>query len=118
MSEESEAVLWDQPQDVDDVTMAFPAMVIGTLMPEYDSIPEEFKKQYGPWQEVIAAMFYEGGRWPEVKEGLDAVKVQRHLGCCLGSYQPKHEHKLAACSWLASLWFASPTKGGRGCSSG
>lgn len=36
---------WTMPQDVDDVTLAFPAQVIGTLMPPMEDIPEEF---HGP----------------------------------------------------------------------
>lgn len=99
---------WSKPLDVSDVTLAFPATVIGTLMPTMEEIPEEFKKSNGPWQDFISMLFFKGGKLPSIKEGIDAGKARRHLGACLGSFEPKHEHKTAACAWLASMWYTEP----------
>lgn len=99
---------WSKPMDVNDVTLVFPGTVIGTLMPTMEEIPEEFRDREGPWHDLIAMLFFKGGKLPPVKEGIDATKAQRHLGACLGSFEPKHEHKTAACAWLASMWYTEP----------
>lgn len=36
---------------------------------------------------------------------IGTQKVHRHISACLGSYEPKHEHKIAGVAYLLSLWF-------------
>lgn len=101
---------WEKPKEVDDVELAFPASVIGTLMPYEEEIPDEFEKDKNPWNHYVSMLFFKGGNLPEPKPGVDKKKAARHLKACLSSFEPKHEHKIAACAWLASMWYIEPPK--------
>ena len=100
------------PLAVDDVTMAFPGS-IRHLMPAWDKIPEEFRdyNAHGKWNGVFSDMFYSGAKSLKFspKEGIDTATAWRHIRCIMGSYEPKHEHKEAACAYLMSLWFEDIT---------
>ena len=105
-----------EPQEVDDVTLVFPANV-SHLMPPVEVIPEEFgsanfdhKAKRGPdlWLRFQSTWFYEGlsGKSSVTPvEGVDPEKAFRHLSAIQGSFEPKHEYKAAAVAYLASLWF-------------
>jgi len=102
---------WDKPQEVSDVLLAFPANVCGTLLPIWEDIPEEFTKRWHRtegWNGFVSKMFNKGGKWPEVKEGIDGEMACRHLGACLRSYEPKQENKIAGVAYLMSLWCVMP----------
>ena len=97
---------WTKPQQVDDPMVAFPANVCGTLLPPMDEIPDEFKERPGTkWNRLGARWFFSGlnGRivW---KDGINERDALRHLKACLGSWEPKHEHKEAGVAYLFSLW--------------
>ena len=96
------------PQDVDDVVLAFPANV-SHLMPPWDEIPDEFRRDWqdGKWQNFVGDWFYRGLQNPQFypTRGIDAEKAYRHVSAILRSFEPKHEHKIAACAYLCSLWF-------------
>lgn len=104
-----------KPVKVSDVTLAFPAKVVGTLLPDWDDIPEDFQRyDYTPWHRLVGKWFALGlkdNEIPEVKEEFDAEEVWRHLGACMRSFEPKHEHKEAGVAYLMSLW-CKPIKGG------
>lgn len=102
------------PHDVGDPTLAFPASVIGTLLPRWADIPEEFHKETvvsAPWYRFQQVWFAygldedSGFVGVDLKEGIDGNMAFRHLATIQGSYEPKHEHKIAGVAWLASLWF-------------
>ena len=40
-----------------------------------------------------------------IKQGISLSLALRHLGACLSSWEPKHEHKTAGVAYLMSLWF-------------
>ena len=96
---------WDKPHDVD---AAFPANVVGTLLPPMAEIPEEFREHRSEWCAIAMRLFFNGGKLPQVKAGVDAGKAKRHLVAVLGSFEPKHEHKEAGAGWLMSLWYELP----------
>jgi hypothetical protein len=91
------------PIKISDVELAFPAD-ISKLLPLYDSIPEEFKDG-NRWTQLADDLFAEGGDPGNTKPGIDKREAVRHLQACLGSFQPKHEHKIAGVAWLLSQWF-------------
>lgn len=96
------------PTDVDDVMLAFPAHVVGKYLPEYEDIPEEFKRGRTKWNDVMSQWFFKGlpGETEFIpKKDIDGSKALRHLKACLGSYEPSHEHKEAGVAYLMSLWF-------------
>jgi hypothetical protein len=78
-------------------------------LPAWDSIPEEFKGcNATPFNEVVSTLFFEGGRVSDFltpKEGVDVSKALRAIKCCLGSFEPKHEHKEAGVAFMLSEWF-------------
>jgi len=99
-------IRWQQPVPVSDLTAAFPANVIGRLMPTWEEIPDEFKQFKNPWVQLAERWFYQGLTGDEfrVKEGIDYAMAVRHLGVVLRSFQPKQEHKIAAVAYLMSAW--------------
>jgi hypothetical protein len=97
---------FDQPTVVDDVTFAFGGDV-RNLMPPYEAIPDEFKRDSNPYVRFQRDWFYGGipkDRMPAAKPGIDFKTAMRHLGTIQGSFEPKHEHKEAAVAYLASKW--------------
>ena len=96
-----------KPEVVSDLDLAFPASV-SRLMPEYKDIPEEFKDWNSKWHHLVAGMFFHGGKITKMvtREGIDGDAAMRHIKCILGSFEPKHEHKMAACAFLISEWFS------------
>lgn len=120
---------WLRPQHIDDAPV-FPAIVVGVLMPEYTEVPKAFRtrtSESAQWYDFQAQWFSHGlsGVGVHPSESLveqvvtDAMtgeearaalqeeidRAFKHLGAVQGSFQPKHEHKMAAVAWLASLWF-------------
>jgi hypothetical protein len=96
------------PKEVSEVLQAFPAIVIGDLLPIWGDIPEEFKTGRTPWHELFHVWFYEGlGEDSKfhAKDGIDAEKAWIHINTCISSYEPKHEHKEAGAAYLMSCFF-------------
>jgi hypothetical protein len=98
------------PQDIDDVTLAFPASV-RHLMPPMAEIPDEFHMGSGnEWVEFQERWFFHGLGVDSklyAKDGIDPETALRHLTAIQGSFEPKHQEKVAAVAYLASLWFDS-----------
>lgn len=100
--------------DVTDLTLAFPAHVVGTLLPDWDTIPDEYK-QWGSRNEFVRCVsdwFYRGLKDVlfEKAEGVtdeDAGRVMRMARACLASFEPKHEHKIAGVAYLLASYFTA-----------
>jgi hypothetical protein len=96
------------PVEVTDLELAFPAHAL-RLMPPEDDIPEDIDPG---WVQFTNDWF---GR------GLDGLKLLptpylldngstselawRHVSGIIGSFEPRHQHKIKAISYLLSLWF-------------
>lgn len=106
-----EITKWE-PQEISDVDYAFPATV-SHLMPKYEDIPSEFRNwnSRNKWMQMVADWFFCGLADLKMspKERIDTEKALRHIGTIMGSFEPKHEHKEAACAYLLSLWFDDAT---------
>lgn len=98
---------WSKPVPVDDVTLAFPACVIGTLLPPVEDIPSAFLDGTAqPWCGHADRLFASGGvRVTQCQNIDDPVAVERQINACLRSYEPKHEHKIAGVAYLLSLFY-------------
>ncbi len=97
------------PMDVSDVMMVFPASV-SSMMPDQKDIPNEYKMNRDTLAvQFINRWFFSGLKEPEFipKEGINPEKAFRHISCILGSFEPKHEHKISACAYLLDEWFSS-----------
>lgn len=114
------------PVEISDVSLAFPADALD-YMPAWADIPEDFKSYTAAandWQEFAHTWFrygigseYTGFLCTEVgdDERLDGETVTRQISAILGSYAPKHEHKMASVAYLLSLWIDSAVYGPEGC---
>lgn len=98
---------------IDAVSVAF-----GNIkhMPVYAAVPDEFKKSYNPFCEAISTWFFSGAKSAPngliigamqytAKPGVDSADALRAIKAVLGSWEPKHEHKEAACAYMLSEWF-------------
>jgi hypothetical protein len=93
--------------EVSDPYLAFPAEVIGIVLPKYEDTPEKFKDRNHELTEVARRLFFDGGKnWKFYpKKGVDAEKAWRMIVACLRSFQPKHEHKEAGVAYLMDTFF-------------
>lgn len=96
-----------------------PSVAFGDIrhMPKYGTIPEEFKRYDGtPYNKAVSSWFFSGARFANnvltidgvdfhPKAGVDAGKALRAIKAVLGSFEPKHEEKEAACAYMLSEWF-------------
>ena len=100
------------PVELSDLDLAFPAKV-SQLMPKYTDIPKEFTdfNRHNKWQQMVSDWFFCGLKDLKLapKAGIDSKKAIRHISAIMGSFEPKHEHKEAACAYLLSLWFDDAT---------
>lgn len=67
-----------------------------------------FADYKNPYNQLVSKVFFEGCGGFERKEGIpdDYVKkLYEYSRCLLGSWAPKHEHKMAVCAFLFSEIF-------------
>lgn len=102
---------FEKPTPVTGLDIAFGPRSLRTLLPAYDSIPEEFRRNRGEarkWIEFQQRWFFEGlpkGTEFVCKAGIDKNAALGHLKAIQSSFEPSHEHKQAGVAYLASLWF-------------
>lgn len=99
-------------KEVSDVMLAFPAGVVREgYLPAWDDIPKEFKDRgNNKWRDLFSKLFLTGGQsgmdlYLQAKSDADIGKAWRHINACMGSFEPKHEHKEAGVAFLFSEWF-------------
>jgi hypothetical protein len=89
-------------QEVTDIDMAFP-VTVEHLMPE---VPDDYRAPQ--WaSKLFSDWFYAGVSDLKLqpKKGVDPNKALRHIKTIMGSFEPKHEDKTAACEFLLDEWF-------------
>ena len=93
--------------EVDDLTLAFPSRIVGTLLPLWDDISDKYKDERHPLQEIASRWFFEGAHEYVFtpREGVDANKALRMIAACMGSYEPKHQHKMAGIAYMLDEFF-------------
>lgn len=85
-------------------------------MPKYETVPDEFKKGRGVFCDAISEWFFNGAQSAtdgikiggitfKAKPGVPAGKALAAIKAVLSSFEPKHEHKEAACAFMLSEWF-------------
>jgi hypothetical protein len=103
---------WSKPQEIDRISQAFPASVIGKLLPLEKDIPAPYWENNHPMAEVVSHWFYFGLNPKaelELKAGVDGHVMMQHLTTCLRSFEPKHQHKIAGVAFLLDQWISSIT---------
>ena len=75
------------------------------LLPDWAEIPQQFKD--GNLYTRIAETLFFGGPMPdcEIKfhDGFDGPSLNRAVQAHLGSFKPKHEHKIAGVGYMISM---------------
>ena len=77
------------------------------LLPLWEDIPAEFNSHHNKWATLVSNIFFKGGSvadWVAV-DGIDRSEALRHFKAILGSFGPKHEHKIAGRAYMLSMWF-------------
>jgi hypothetical protein len=86
-----------------------PDIVFGTTkgLPDYDTVPEDFKYGKTKWNMLFNDWFYSGiSELRFVKrEGIDPEKAYDHIQALIKSFGSKHEHKEAGVAYLLSQYF-------------
>lgn len=92
------------PAIISDLDMTFPASV-KRLMPQN----LRSAKAESLWSaKLFSDWFFTGIKSAEglvAKPGIDKRRALRHIKCIMGSFEPSHEDKTAACALLLDLWF-------------
>lgn len=96
--------------DISGVDAAFPASALD-WMPKREDIPEEFRfmRRDNEWTRIASAWFYKGlpaGTQFVPKDGVNTKDALRVIAATLGSYAPKHEHKMEAVAFMLASWFS------------
>lgn len=98
-----------KPQKVTGLDMAFGGDT-KKLLPAYDSLPEEFRREKHEYCKLVSKWFF-GGLSPQTeftpREGVDVKDALGHVKAVLGSFEPKHEHKTAGVAYLLDQFFVS-----------
>jgi hypothetical protein len=109
VSFEETAARFERPAAVTKLDMAFGGDM-NVLLPDYDFLRDAFMyhKDHGKWENVVSTWFFCG--LPDntdfiPKEGIDPKAALTHIGACLRSFAPKHEHKTLGCAYLLWRWF-------------
>ena len=82
-------------------------------VPKYEDIPEDHKRGYSSDPKVkkmnslMNSWFFCGLKSLKLtpKKGVDEEKAKLAIHALMGSYEPKHEHKEAAVTYLLCEWF-------------
>lgn len=90
--------------------IAFGPKNLAQFLPAMGSIPKEFFKDSNPWNKWISKWFFNGLKeFAVAVEGVNFKDAHAHIKVILASFEPKHEHKIAGCAYLASMWFVEGT---------
>lgn len=84
------------------------------ILPPMSEIPDDFKRERGvaqKWTTLVSDWFFCGIKDVKYtpKPGVDTKAAIAAIKCCMGSWEPAHEHKEAGCAFLLSEWFEDVT---------
>ncbi len=100
-----------QPTDGTDRNFGVRFEQLHRFVPPYKDIPPEFRHPTRPshWVPFVERLFFEGGSFKHLKERPDVERAAAigHIATVLRTINPNfgHEHKIAGCAYLCSLWF-------------
>lgn len=82
------------------------------FLPPYEEVPEEFKNDANPFVRLANDLMFKGSpgsQTPSMTLRSDlnhvASKIPDFMGSILGSFIPKHEHKIYGAAFLLSQMF-------------
>lgn len=101
-----------EPIKVTDAELSFGPKNVDQYIPK--NIPEQFYKDKTVWNKLFNQWFFNGlskNAKFKFKENIDEKMALRHISTLMRSFEPKHEVKEAACSYLMSMWLKSVETG-------
>ena len=95
---------------IPDVTAVDLAFGNTAHMPRYDDVPDDFKQRDNPHVRFISKWFFNGLNQADMirlvpRPSVETGRALAAIRTILTSFEPKHEHKEAACVYLLSSWF-------------
>jgi len=99
---------WDKPKKVTDAEVSFSFRDIRGKIPAWESLSSKYWNGTRASERLIGKVFYEGlpnGTEFHPREGVDPGDGTRYIAAIMRSFQPRHEHKFAAASFLLEKWF-------------
>lgn len=80
------------------------------FIPRMNDLPTKFQDYHNnKFCKIASKLFFNGGSLKghqlQAKKGVDIGKAVNALQSVLASFEPKHEHKMAAVGFLISEWF-------------
>ena len=103
------------PKEITQLEVAFGPKNLSEYLPDMKDIPDSYKRHGGRVSTRLANKWFFGGLEGAVfhpREGVDVDKAIRHIGACLGSFEPAHEHKEAGVGMLLGHFFEKVEMGG------
>lgn len=106
---------WERPLDVKLINRSLSAQKIREiLLPSMETIPSVFKEYSGKeacWCRAIDDFFFHGATKLRIigNNGITQQQIVGHLREILPNRSYQHEHKVAGCAWLLSLWVVTMT---------
>ena len=92
-------------KDLESITDAEVAFSTEKLLPKMVDIPDEFHGSGNIYTKIASAVFF-GSKLPDgnvsVNDGIDEGLLFRAVRAHLGSWAPKHEHKIAGVGYMIS----------------
>ncbi len=109
MSKPSRKVMSDPQFNIPDIPDA--DVVFGGAdqhLPKWADLPPDFRSMRGKFCDAASSLFYSGGTLSDhnlkFKDGVDRQRAARLIRALLGSFGPRHEHKIGGVGYLLSQW--------------
>lgn len=97
-------------ENISQADIAFGPKNLSTFLPATSRIPKEFFNDNNPWNRWVSNWFFGGLKeYAVAVDGVNFKQAHAHIKVILGSFEPEHEHKIAGCAYLASMWFVQET---------
>ena len=95
---------------IPEVTRLELALGTARYLPEWDSLPEEFRRGHvKPWCDIVGRWFFNGlsvkAEGLVAKPEIDQQQAPAALSALLKSFDPDHNHKINGIAYLMSQWF-------------
>lgn len=97
-----------KPKKVSKVDLYFGPENLTDYIPNENDIPKEFRKFNNKYSQFVSNWFFFGlaaNNSLKAKSGVDKAEALNHIKTILSSDKSCHEHKIAGCAYLLSLWF-------------
>lgn len=79
-----------------------------SILPKITKQSAQNINESSPSYKIANNLFFIGGSFPEVKEGINPVDAKKCFIIVMRSFELSHEEKMWLCSWMLDNWFICP----------